>query len=254
MSLEGKVALITGGGTGIGLGIARVLAAKGVRLALAQRNKDRLREAAEALCPAETITFPLDISDRDAVDDVVARVEAHYGRIDILVNNASLTGGPAVAAFLDCSGPHLDAVVDINLKGTFHCSQAVARRMVARGGGGSIVHISSVGAYAAQEFAAIYCATKAAQVSLAQGMALELAPHGIRVNAVAPGDIYTAASADITTDLKQGGATGRYMRVTPLGRRGTPEDVGNAVAFLASDEATFITGATLLVDGGWLAY
>jgi NAD(P)-dependent dehydrogenase (short-subunit alcohol dehydrogenase family) len=111
-----------------------------------------------------------------------------------------------------------------------------------------------VGAFAAQELASIYCASKAAQSSLTQSMALELAPHGIRVNAVAPGDILTDANAGIVADLKTMGATGKYLRVTPLGRRGSPDDIGNAVAFLVSDEACFITGAVLRVDGGFLTY
>jgi NAD(P)-dependent dehydrogenase (short-subunit alcohol dehydrogenase family) len=159
-----------------------------------------------------------------------------------------------VASVLDCSLEQLDAIVDTNLKGTFYVSQAFARRMVASGRGGSIVHISSVGGYAAQELASAYCATKAAQISLAQSMALELAPHRIRVNAVAPGDIYTPANAAIVNDLHQSGASGKYLRLTPLARRGTPEEVGCAVAFLVSDDASFITGATLLVDGGFLSY
>ena len=141
-----------------------------------------------------------------------------------------------------------------NLKGVFHCSQAVARHMVAANIRGSIVHISSVGAFAAQEYASVYCATKAAIVSLAQGMALELAQYGIRVNCVAPGDILTEANADIVNDLKDRGASGRYLRVTPVGRRGSPEEIGGSVAYLASDEASFVTGTTLRVDGGFLTY
>jgi NAD(P)-dependent dehydrogenase (short-subunit alcohol dehydrogenase family) len=111
-----------------------------------------------------------------------------------------------------------------------------------------------VGAFAAPEYASVYCATKAAIVSLAQGMALELAQYGIRVNCVAPGDILTEANADIVNDLKDSGATGRYLRATPAGRRGSPEEIGYAVAYLASDEANFVTGTTLRVDGGFLAY
>jgi NAD(P)-dependent dehydrogenase (short-subunit alcohol dehydrogenase family) len=126
--------------------------------------------------------------------------------------------------------------------------------MVALGRPGNIVHIASVGAFAAQELASVYCASKAALVSLAKSMALELAPHGIRVNAIAPGDILTGASANVTVDLKALGATGLYWRRTPLGRRGDPADIGEAVAFLASDAARFITGSVLTVDGGFLTY
>jgi NAD(P)-dependent dehydrogenase (short-subunit alcohol dehydrogenase family) len=254
MSIEGKVAVITGGGTGIGLGIARVLVSRGAKLAILQRSRAHLEQAARELSDFAVLTAPVDISDRDAVERAMLLVEERFGGIDILVNNASLTGMPAVASFLECSPEQMNAIIDINLKGTFHCSQIAARQMVAQGRGGSIVHVSSVGAYAAQESASVYCATKAAQVSLAQSMALELALYGIRVNALAPGDIRTEASAEIVSDLRGGGATGRYVRLTPLGRRGTPEEVGQAVAFLISEEAAFITGATLLVDGGFLAY
>ena len=114
--------------------------------------------------------------------------------------------------------------------------------------------IASVGSFAAQENASIYCASKAALSMLAQAMALELAPHGIRVNGVAPGDIATLASMNIRADLKHLGATGKYLRQTPLGRRGAAEEIGEAVAFLLSDRASFITGETLKVDGGFLTY
>jgi len=254
MTLHEKVAIITGGGTGIGFGIAQVLAEKGVKLVLAQRRLDLAQHAVRRLQPAKVIAEELDIRDPQAVERVVASAMRQYGRVDILVNNASVTGMPAIAPMLECSPATVDAIVDVNLKGTFYCSQSVAKRMAAAGRGGSIVHISSVGAYAAQEFATVYCATKAAQVSLAQAMALELAPHKIRVNCVAAGDINTEASANITEEKREIGASKRYVRETPLERRGTPRDIGHAVAYLVSDEASFVTGTTLLVDGGYLTY
>lgn len=253
-SLQGKVAIVTGGGTGIGLGIARVLAAKGVKLVLVQRRFEMLERAARELDSVEVLPLAVDIRSPQAVADMVQAAMDRFGKIDILVNNASVTGTPALAPVLDCPPSKVDDIIDINLKGTFYCSQAVARRMVAAGRGGNIVHISSVGAYAAQEFGSLYCATKAGQASLAQGMALELAPYSIRVNAIAPGDIYTEASANITEQKVGVGGHERYVRITPLGRRGSPEDIGHAVAYLVSDEAGFVTGSTLLVDGGFLAY
>ena len=253
-SVEGRVALVTGGASGIGLGIARILAERGARLVIAYFDGAYVEAARVALSAAEVIFLQADIRNRSAVGRMTVEAVEHFGAIDILVNNASLTGPPAVAAFLDCTAEQLDAIVDTNLKGTFHVSQAVARFMVARGNGGSIVNIASVGAFAGQEFASAYCATKAAQAAMVKTMAIELAPYRIRVNAVAPGDIFTPANATITQDLAASGASGKYLRVTPLGRRGTPEEIGQAAAFLVSDDASFITGTTLIVDGGFLAF
>lgn len=254
MSLKGKVAIVTGAGGGIGFGIAQALAERGAKLVLAQRHLQAVQRAAEQLVLAEALPVAVDIRDRTLIEEMVEAAIRHFGQVDILVNNASITGMSAIAPMLSCTAQMVDDIVDINLKGTFYCSQYAARCMVERGLGGSIVHVSSVGAYAAQEFASVYCATKAAQVALAQAMALELAPHKIRVNCVAPGDINTETSATIVTDKQQAGASSQYVRATPLGFRGSPHDIGNAVAYLVSDEARFITGTTLLVDGGFLSY
>jgi NAD(P)-dependent dehydrogenase (short-subunit alcohol dehydrogenase family) len=254
MSLAGKVVLITGGATGIGFGTAKVMVERGARVAIAQRDAARGRDAVERLKPAEVVSLQLDIRDHAAVKECVDAVVARWGAIDVLVNNASVTGRSALSSFIDAAPEHVDRIVDTNLKGTIYCSQAAARHMIRLKMVGSIVHVSSVGAYGAQENAAVYCATKAGQVMLTQGMAIELAPYGIRVNCIAPGDINTQTSANAVRDVKESGASGRFLRLTPMGRRGTPEEVGRAVAFLASDDAGFITGTTLLVDGGFLAY
>jgi NAD(P)-dependent dehydrogenase (short-subunit alcohol dehydrogenase family) len=251
MKLAGKVALVTGGGTGIGAGISRVLASHGATVVIAQLNSPAV-DAAQ-LPDGHTI-LEVDVADRAQVERMIEETVLRFDRIDILVNNAAVTGKPAVAPFVDCPETMLDQIIDVNLKGVFRCSQAVARHMIEAGLRGAIVHVSSVGAFAAQEHASIYCATKAAVVSLAQSMALELADYGIRVNCVAPGDILTEANASIVDDLKAGGATGKYLRVTPAGRRGSPEEIGHAVAYLVSDEASFVTGTTLRVDGGLLSY
>lgn len=240
--LKDRVYVVTGGATGIGAGIARVLRSHGARVATFQPGS--------ALDGA----IPCDVRKPAEVNSAIERVVRDYGRLDGLVNNAALTGLGAAAAFLEASAQHIDDVLAVNVKGPIYCSQAFARHCVRIGQPGAIVHIASVGAFAAQENAAIYCASKAALAMLAKSMALELAQYGIRVNAVAPGDIYTATSANIADELAQSGASGRFIRRTPLGRRGTPGEVGEAAAFLLSERASFITGETIVVDGGYLAY
>ena len=239
----------------LGLGSPRCSRRRGVRLALAQRRYDVARRAAERLTGADVLPLEIDISAagfgraRRRADCGAVRPDRHAGEQRERHRDGRDRRVPeSVAASTSTRS------IDTNLKGTLYCSQAVARRLVESGRTGSIVHVSSVGAYAAQQLASVYCATKAAQVSLARSMALELAPHGIRVNCVAPGDVATETSAHVVEELKSSGASGWYFRKTPLGRRGTPQEVEHAVAFLLSDEASFITGATLVADGGFLAY
>jgi len=255
MRLAGKVAIVTGGGTGIGRGISRALAHAGARVVIAQRRVEKAQAMADALRSEgfEALALGADISKRPDVQQLVARTLKQWGRIDILVNNAAITGLPAIAPFLECSDAQLDLIVDVNLKGTFICSQEVARVM-AQQRGGSIIHISSVAAFAAQEGASAYCATKAGIVGLTRAMALELAPYGVRVNCLAPGDILIETNQALLDELKARGISGQYARRIPLGRRGEPEDIGPAVVFLASEEAAYITGATLVIDGGFLIY
>ncbi len=250
--LAGKVVIVTGGATGIGRGICRLLASHGVRIAIVQRD---VREATSAAMQIEGARgFGADVRSLDQVQAMVSNVIAEFGNIDGLINNAAVTGHAALCRFVDMKAEQSDQLIDTNLKGTIWCSQAVAQHMISTGSKGSIIHIASVGAFAAQDMAAVYCATKAAQVMLAKAMALELAPHGIRVNAIAPGDILTDLNADIVTDMKTSGVAEQYIRKTPIGRRGTTQDIGESVVFLLSEKAAFITGTTLTVDGGLMTY
>lgn len=251
MSAGTPVALVTGGGTGIGAGITRALARRGVRVVLGQPT-EKHASAAVAQFAADGVPVSgvgADLATADGCRRAVGVTIERHGRIDILVNNAAVTGPPAVAPFLRVTDAQLDAIVDVNLKAAFRCARLAAEDMQKRSSG-VIVNISSVGAYAAQMGAAVYVATKSALVGLTRGLALDLAHAGIRVVGVAPGDI----------DLEPGGPRPAPMpdhwwkRYTPLGRRGTPDDVGAVVAFLCSQDASFITGETLVVDGGWLTY
>jgi len=270
---DGRVALVTGGGTGIGAGITEILAAGGARVVIVQPDQRSADELAGRLRVDGTDVRGVgaDLASPAACRAAVASCIGLHGRIDILVNNAAVTGEPATGDLLEFPDAQLDAIIDVNLKAAFRCSRDAARLMA--GYGGVIVNIASVGAFAAQYRSTAYVASKAAIVGMTRGMAFELAPHGIRVAAVAPGDIDVASGSDMAdgSDMASGSDAGGdgskppsnpydagtrewWERRSPLGRRGAPSDIARAVAFLCSDDAGYITGETLVVDGGWLSY
>lgn len=255
--LKDRVVVITGGGTGIGLGIARCCVEAGAKVMLGQRRIEIAENEAEQLRSEGHLVRACrcDVRRRADVVTLLEQTENDLGPIDIIINNAALTGmSLAPKRFLEETDEHWRNVLDVNLTGTFIGTQEAARRMIERGVKGSIINISSVAQFAGQEGAASYCASKAGMDGLTKTSAIELAPYGIRVNAIAPGDIFTKQSAQVREKVSNWGGTGKFFRHTPMGRRGEPEEIGHVAVFLASDEASFVTGATWLVDGGFLSY
>jgi NAD(P)-dependent dehydrogenase (short-subunit alcohol dehydrogenase family) len=245
MRFKNKTVLVTGAGQNTGLGIAACFAAEGAAVFLNDRTPEGVNDALDALRQRglkRLVALPGDISVAADVDGMFRRIAARTKRLNVLVNNAVHLGvGPGV---LDVPLEFFEAVVRVNLLGTFHVSQQAARLMK-RQGGGAIVNIGSNVSTRAIRQRTAYVASKGGIDALTLAMAVELAPHGIRVNTVAPGYIHS----DRWATLAKGVAQRRRANV-PLGREATPEDIAQAVMFLASDQASNITGARLVVDGG----
>jgi NAD(P)-dependent dehydrogenase (short-subunit alcohol dehydrogenase family) len=243
--LAGRTALVTGAAGGIGRGCAMGLAAAGADVALMGRTPEALEEVAGEVreLGASAVCLPCDVTDAGAVEAAVAKLE----HVDVLVSSA---GTNVPEPFVDVTPEHLDAVVDVNVKGTFVVSQAAVRTMIAGGRGGAIVHVSSQMGHVGAPNRTVYCMTKHAVEGLTKAMAVELAPHGIRVNAVGPTFVETPLTRPF---FEKAEFRDWVLQRIPLGRLGRVEEVAAAVVFLASPAASLITGASLLLDGGWTA-
>lgn len=239
------IALVTGGAQGIGYASAEAIAEAGARVVLADINQGGVEAAAKQLGGA-TVAMACDMGDPDQIADLFDRIEAELGSISILVNCAGIA---APCDFLETSVEQFKSVIDVNLIGTFLASQRAAKSMIAAGIQGSIVNMSSINAQVAIPSIAAYCASKGGVMQLTKASALALAPHGIRVNAVGPGSIDTAMMAGVNSNPQ---AMETVMSRTPMKRIGQPREIGDIVAFLVSDKASYITGETIYADGGRL--
>lgn len=246
--LTGKVALVTGAGRGIGRAIAEAYAEHGACVAVTDLLAEEARAVAEGINAAggpRAIALHLDVTDSESVQRAVEATVAEFGRIDILVNNAGIHRGHAV---VDFPLEDWEAVFAVNVRGTFLCSQAVARQMIRQGQGGCIINISSASGKKPDPKGAAYCASKSAIIGLTRVLALELGPYAIRANAILPGATDTQMLREVVDRVP--GLREELAARTPLGKMGVPRDQANAAVFLASDLASHITGEQLVVSGG----
>ncbi|RMD92251.1 MAG: L-iditol 2-dehydrogenase [Alphaproteobacteria bacterium] len=253
--LEGKVALVTGGARGIGRAICEAYVAEGAKVAVADRLAHEAEETAAAL-GENAVAVVLDVTDHDSIRAGVAAVEDRWGGIDVLVNNAGVFG---MSSIEEITRAEYDRQFDVNVAGVIFTTQAVVPGMKKRGGG-AIINFSSQAGRRGEPNITLYCATKAAVISITQSLALELAKDKIRVNAIAPGVIDTPMwdVVDAQFAKYENKPLGQKKRevgeAVPLGRMGNPEDIAGPCVFLASDDARYVTAQTLNVDGGnWMS-
>ena len=256
MRLQGKTALITGAARGIGYEFARAYIAEGAKVALADINAAAVQAAAASLGP-QAIAVTLDVTRQDSIDAGFAEALAKLGHLDILINNAALFSASPIA---EITRPDYDKLFAVNVSGTLFCLQAAARHMIGRGKGGKIINMASQAGRRGEGLVAVYCATKAAVISLTQSAGLGLIEHNINVNAIAPGvvDGEHWDGVDAFFAKYEGKAPGQKKRevgaAVPFGRMGTAQDLIGMAIFLATPEADYIVAQCFGVDGGnWMA-
>ncbi len=256
MRLAGKTALITGAARGIGLEFARAYIAEGATVALADINAEAVAKAAAALGP-QAVAVQMDVTRQDSIDAGFAEAISRMGKLDILVNNAALFSAAPIA---EITRADYDRLFAVNVAGTLFCMQAAARDMIERGQGGKIINLASQAGRRGESLVAVYCATKAAVISLTQSAGLNLIAHGINVNAIAPGvvDGEHWDGVDAFFARYEGKAPGQKKRevgaAVPFGRMGTAQDLTGMAIFLATPEADYIVAQCFGVDGGnWMA-
>jgi NAD(P)-dependent dehydrogenase (short-subunit alcohol dehydrogenase family) len=249
VTLEGKVALITGASRGIGEAIAHTFAAHGARVALVSRKAEGIQAVTDAVEREYGAGRALAITKHTGREDecgaLVAQAVAHFGQVDVLVNNAATN--PYFGPMLNADMGAWDKTFDVNVKGYFWCAREFARHCLGRHAPGSIVNISSIAGITGSPMQGIYGATKAAVISITRTLAVELARSKIRVNAIAPGFVDTRFAAAI---LRSDELLQQVVARTPMGRYGEPDEIAGGALYLASDAASFLTGHTLVIDGG----
>lgn len=240
---SGKTAIITGAGQGIGFEIARQLVSEGATVLLNDIDSALAEGAASRIGEQGTcLACPGDSGDLMFIDGIVKRAVAETGRLDIVIANAGIT---LFGEFLNYTPEAFHQVMEVNLAGTFFLAQAAAKELIRQGGGGSLLFTSSVTGHQAHKNLAAYGMSKAALEMLAKHLVLELSPHGVNVNAIAPGATLTERTAEDAEYAET------WSAITPMGRAATPEDIAATALFLVSDAARHITGQTVVVDGGW---
>ena len=246
-SVKGKHILITGASSGLGSHMSIMLAERGARVSAAARRIDRMQSMVEIIRDSggEAEALTLDVVDHDSVEAGFEQAISRFGSLDVVINNAGTAGrDPAEDIAVD----EWRRIIDTNLNGAWYVAQCAGRQMINAGHGGSIINISSIMAYRQSKGLAAYCSSKAAVDHLTRVLALEWAPHGIRVNAIAPGYIYS----EMTESLLASERGQAMIANTPLKRAGTPEELDGTVLLLASQASSYINGATIVVDGGHL--